>query len=357
MADDSGDSKTAEQKRQTVSLLLAFWGTLAGGVFGILLYSCAESGLRVFAVGLIVAAAAAIVGALFGFLFGLPRANDDLSPAHDAGKNGAPAADPDGAPEHGGANGRHAPRPSKPNNNLLEISDWLTKIIVGAGLVGLKDLTRWLGLVSQTIGTGAGLPDANGRVFGASVITFFFGWGFLFVYIQTRTIISLIFAATERSLADTVKAAVGEEVRKSVETVKATVSDEVRKSVAPALAQESAVGSIMQALYQSPTAAEAQAKAFLSDPANANNSRAWLYLACAVGQQHAAATDPAVRQSMADEVVAALTRALTLDPTLKTQARGYAYVGDPAHFDPDDDLASLGEDPRIQRLLGPPPGA
>jgi len=84
------------------------------------------------------------------------------------------------------------------NNNLLEISNWLTKIIVGAGLVQLNHVVWWVGEVGRRVGLGAGLTGETAAMFGGALLIFFFCWGFLFVYIQTRTIISFIFASVER---------------------------------------------------------------------------------------------------------------------------------------------------------------
>src|SRR5262245_19220983 len=78
------DEEKAEARQR--NLLLAFWGTLGGGLLGVVLFSMsARPGpCRPFAVGLLVAAASAIVGALFGFLSGLPRSFDDVAPANTA---------------------------------------------------------------------------------------------------------------------------------------------------------------------------------------------------------------------------------------------------------------------------------
>lgn len=350
--------KKIELRTREWNVLAAFWATLGGGLIALLLFSFAAPatwaiGFKVFAIGTLVTGAAAILGALFGFLFGLPRSFDDvLLPAGDAARAGSAAieAADDAAPPVKAADPVVPRRAARSNNNLLEISDWLTKVIVGAGLVGLKDLTRWLGGVAQTIGAGAGLQADEGRVFGASLMMFFFGWGFLFVYIQTRTIISLIFVATERSLADVVDRSVREAVGGSV---KEAVSAEVRQSVVPALTKAS-VGTIMQLLYTEPRAAEQQARAFLSDPENSSNALVQLYLACALGQQHEKATVETERKKFHDQAYDALKKALALQPALKPQARGFMYLDEPGHLDGDDDLVSFVEDKDFRDLLGPP---
>jgi hypothetical protein len=182
----------AEQNWRENNVLIAFWATLAAGIatllgFGWLAGSAPQP--QAVTVGLLAGAAAALLGALLGFLFGLPPGSNGHS---DNGGNG-------GAPANAAAS-MAATQQRAVNNNLLEISDWLTKIIVGAGLVGLTDLVRWIGQVGSRVGAGAGLANETAAMFGGAILVFFFTWGFLFVYIQTRTIISVIFASTERSL-------------------------------------------------------------------------------------------------------------------------------------------------------------
>lgn len=71
--------------------------------------------VQVAAFGLLLALASVMVGVLVGFLFGIPRA------LQNAGTGGAEAGW-----------GRYST-----NTNLEQISDWLTKILVGVGLVEL----------------------------------------------------------------------------------------------------------------------------------------------------------------------------------------------------------------------------
>jgi hypothetical protein len=340
-----------DQRRRERNLLLAFWATLAAGALALLAFSLSADTSHVaagkqFSLGLLVGGASALVGALLGFLFGLPRTPDEAPPTNHSlpadgsvgNQSGKAATDPSASTT--------TRKPGRANNNLLEISDWLTKIIVGAGLVGLKDLVRWLTGVSQVVGEGAGLTGSEAGVFGGAVIMFFFVWGFLFLYIQTRTIISIIFVTTERTLEDVLRDAVAGQVQQAVE-------DQVREQVVPELARAS-VGTIMQLLYSAPREAEREARTFLQEDRNKQNGLVWLYLACAYGQQHESA--PAAKRSgLRDAALDALSRALTIDSGLRPIARGLMYEDDVNHLDGDSDLASFGDDPAFQELLGPPP--
>jgi len=62
-------------------------------------------------VGLFLAGASTVAGSLVGFLFGVPQYR---------------------RPDHSST--RNANSTTTPNTNLEQISDWLTKIIVGVGL-------------------------------------------------------------------------------------------------------------------------------------------------------------------------------------------------------------------------------
>src|SRR5215467_1406061 len=84
-------------------------------------------------------AAFASIGALLGFIFGIPR-----SPKVQAATQGA--TQPPSTPSGSSTSTAAQPDDNRftPNTNLEEISDWLTKILVGAGLVQLAVLPQQL---------------------------------------------------------------------------------------------------------------------------------------------------------------------------------------------------------------------
>ena len=119
------------------------------------------------------AAASFMAGFLGGFLFGVPKV---------AG-NGTTVPAPGG--EAGAAAGSFAQRP---NTNLEQISDWLTKIIVGLGLVELKDLPgRWKAAARWVAeGLSAAAPPSQAAIsFAGSLILYFLILGFLAGYLLT----------------------------------------------------------------------------------------------------------------------------------------------------------------------------
>ncbi|WP_117193628.1 hypothetical protein [Rhizobium terrae] len=110
------------------------------------------------------AGAALMFGALVGFLFGIPRRLQ---------REGVTAVAQDGQrPIYEG------------NTNLEQISDWLTKLIVGVTLVEFTSIAEELGSFGKYVNnaTARGGDDA----FAVGIIIFFFIAGFLFGYLWTR---------------------------------------------------------------------------------------------------------------------------------------------------------------------------
>ncbi len=76
-------------------------------------------------------------------------------------------------------------RPSGRTPNLEEISDWLTKILVGVGLIQLGDLVSRAQRLVALVGEGLG-SSAAADVMAAGLLAAFTVWGFLVFYLLTR---------------------------------------------------------------------------------------------------------------------------------------------------------------------------
>ena len=176
-------SSTASRDRdqESLSRWLAFLYLVPlAGVVGILIYAATGNATgRIIGVSLLWGASTWVFGGFLGFLFAIPQS---------ATRN-ANAALPPGA--------------YRSNSNLEEISDWLTKILVGIGLVQLGHLTnslhRLINYISPSLDRGAGSEG-----YALALIVLFSTSGFLSVYIITRTNISVLFAQTEKRLQETV---------------------------------------------------------------------------------------------------------------------------------------------------------
>jgi hypothetical protein len=109
-------------------------------------------------------AAASLVGALLGFLFGVPRTTV-----------------PDTTATVSSVDSDH----SKPNTNLEQISDWLTKILVGATLVQLGNVSGWAARLFRTLAEALDASPTAAHLIGALVV-YSASAGFIFGWLTTR---------------------------------------------------------------------------------------------------------------------------------------------------------------------------
>jgi uncharacterized membrane protein/uncharacterized protein YneF (UPF0154 family) len=103
------------------------------------------------------------IGALIGFLFAVPRVN--------------PAARINSA--------------LVTNTNIEQVSDWLTKILVGVGLINFKEIGDFLDRQSGELATSLSADAAAvGKPFALSLIVYFFVVGLIEGYLLTRLFLS-----------------------------------------------------------------------------------------------------------------------------------------------------------------------
>jgi hypothetical protein len=144
--------------------------------------------------GILFAGSAFIVGVLLGFLFGFPPAPSGTSSQTAGQTSGAQSPNPS-LPAGSGTGGAQS-RSVLENTNLREISDWLTKVIVGASLVELTKLpprierfATYMASAAQPPAVRAWLPGAEYKPSSAValvILSFFWSCGMLFGYLWTR---------------------------------------------------------------------------------------------------------------------------------------------------------------------------
>jgi hypothetical protein len=158
----------------------------------------------IFGANLLVGIAAAAAGAVFGFIFGIPRT---LNPADRAAV--AAAASQERAATHA---------VMAANTNLERISDWLTTLLIGATLVQIKDIAAWIGALGKDlVKTGTIANDALVPV----IVILFFSLSFLSVYLITRLYLTSAFMQTLAMLTGT---AATEEAKQTTASPPADVS-------------------------------------------------------------------------------------------------------------------------------------
>lgn len=159
----------------TSGIKSSYWSTaliliIAGGL-GLLAYASlgddSPAAQRLMSQYMLVGAAF-LVGALLGFIFGIPRALQ---------------ADGARASGDGGKQDQAATRYGE-NTNLEQVSDWLTKILIGITLTQFTEIKDMVGGFARECAPLFGGPDKTATA--ASAMILFGVAGFLFVYLWTR---------------------------------------------------------------------------------------------------------------------------------------------------------------------------
>ena len=216
-------SKFARQIRATTLTFAGFYAIACPALgFSLSTHWVREPFIITFA-AVLIALAAACLGGLLGFIFAIPRElqSTQLDPDSKAARYIA-------------------------NTNLEQISDWLTKVIVGISLVQIGKLPAALGSLRRQLAPLLGSSEVGGSVgvvlcISAAVAAFLLG------YLYTRVIILWLFAATGRDIEDyskrraqqsaveATKAAVEASVKK---VMGGTVSDDVRDNLLESIRSE-----------------------------------------------------------------------------------------------------------------------
>lgn len=163
----------------TVGALLLILSGLAVGVDRGL-----AAGLRVFLLSSLLAAASTVSGWLLGLLFGVPRSLAQ-------GQIGSAVPRPNDTQAD-----QSQARPSatsRVNTNLEDISDWLTKTIVGVGLTQLYALPAFFWKAAGELNAQGFGWEPHGRVLALGLFFYFAPGGFWLGYVGTRTILTKLF--------------------------------------------------------------------------------------------------------------------------------------------------------------------
>ncbi|MEO8111050.1 MAG: hypothetical protein ABI594_13490 [Ginsengibacter sp.] len=154
-------------KTESETIKNYLWGSVIIAIIlgvimiGLISSYAANHYISAFGCGILIAGASISSGGVLGFIFGIPSVSQT-------------------------PNAR-----LKYNDNLVQISDWLTKIIVGVGLTQLYNIPRFVIKIGGQfqINFGGGTWAVNVAI---AIMSYFFVLGFLMIYFWTKTDYSTI---------------------------------------------------------------------------------------------------------------------------------------------------------------------
>ena len=325
----------------TLLLISYTWGSTSGS----------DKFWMVFGTGSLMAFAFSALGGFFGFLFGIPRTSQEGSgspPGQAAGSAGS-ASDRKGLGV---------------NTNLEQISDWLTKIIVG---VGLGELTRIPGkLVDLATFFKPGLND-NLSVSMLLVLNFLI-FGFFGSYLLTRMFLARAFSESDQAAAklrDLVQAATvlastkGHSV--ALAAALGTAIDEVRPDTLKEDKRRIFEEFTYNTLYEGPPTGFQKViqygRRYLQEEPATPSARIWTNLAAAYGQQYRWESDHENKQEVRDQArndaLAAAKEAIRLEPKMRSLLRMLWDPNDVTKVSAEEnDLEAFYNDSEFKELLG-----
>jgi hypothetical protein len=162
------------------------WLGMSGAVVALLfaegLYAANSGGWGVFGAEVLVGGAATFVGVLLGFLFGIPHS--PVPRTADPGASG-------GSQSYGG------------NTNLEQVSDWLTKVLLGATLTQVGNI----GSSASHLFQAEALMFANGQgavAVAGAITVYLLILGFLLGWLLTRVFLGQILRYADQDLSNAI---------------------------------------------------------------------------------------------------------------------------------------------------------
>lgn len=360
MANQTIDVKNFSGGEGLGFLMRALAGGVVAAIVAILL-SHTSGWSAALGIGSLIFLASFAVGSFLGFLFGVPR----VLSKENANGSGIPN-DESSSSESGRSNlitnkTTASARFLQSNTNLERISDWLTTLLVGAGLVEVHRLNDGLILFRNFLRENAKVFPADSvtqlstagsiPAVGPLILIFGVAAGFLFMYLNTRLVLIRLFQSIERHLA-------GEDVlppegQRAIMAFSAQSSGETSfvgsqfKSSANATVED-AINLMFDGLYKSEPERVIELGSSLLHTEAAKRADYWFYLAAAFGQQmHKAKNDSSEWISARENALDCARRAINIDQTYRNRLW---FISDPEGFD--NDLAQLRDDAEFRRLVG-----
>jgi hypothetical protein len=261
------DEKTTDNDLRNTSIFL---GGLA--IVGVAALMAWAGRTQAFAFGLLVMGGAGLVGGILGLLFGIPKSVSDPASVPPATVRSSDAAF---------SSGIDAEQRSRytVNTNLEQISDWLTKIIVGVGLTQIATIRDHLEKLAGYFGKGfvTGTPPTASvaePVVAAAIILYGATGGFLAGYLFTRIFLPGAFDRVDN------------ELKKRNRELRTKITEVRESTEAAGRMQGEIYGDLYRYKEEGFRDAIRKIESLLESPENRRNPALWAYLAAAHGQAY-----------------------------------------------------------------------
>ena len=244
--------------------------------------------------GLLLLGGSALVGGVLGLLFGIPKSRSE--PATTRLSASAISESKSATAESAG---NELPTDYAVNTNLEQISDWLTKIIVGVSLTQLPAIRDQFHRIANYFGNGfAGVAqntcvpnacDFAAPVIAATILVYGLAAGFLAGYLITRMFLPGAFGRVERELRElnaqkTQLVVEKKQLANENQTLAAKVQEEKQLRESVGSVQSEIYGDLYRYDQQGFRDAINKLDQLLKSDDQKKNPALWTYLAAAHGQ-------------------------------------------------------------------------
>jgi tetratricopeptide (TPR) repeat protein len=182
------------QRSEDFGWMMTVLALICVGLIAIIIYSTHSwrrgDSAAVLGVSVLAAGGCLLLGGLVGFLFGIPRSLQQDRPPTDLELGGATKSITTSSRGTG----------YRVNTNLEQISDWLTKILVGVGLTQLDNIPDEFRDGAEYLGAALGKNQYSDQ-FALWLVLYFLSCGFFFVYLWTRLFLAGAFVRADVSAA------------------------------------------------------------------------------------------------------------------------------------------------------------
>ena len=224
-----------------------------------------------------------VSGMLLGFLFGIPRSlpsgTVNMPPAEERTNGRRRSGDEPAAMEAAAGTSNTiflgTPSPMEINSNLVEVSDWLTKIIVGVGLIEMKTLPATARGVAAFIAPSLAIAPDTAQAVVSGIMLFFSVHGFLIGYLLTRIYLSIMIQRADSLVKnDSVRLESGKEIEVTeLSRLQQKSLDDMQEAVTQLLLADPADGgAAVTALAGVPTAQKPSSLVLWLDDHPCNNT-------------------------------------------------------------------------------------